>query len=733
VVGEDQSRAVANFLIGNDPTRWRRGVSSYHRVVYPGLYPGVNVRVRDDSGRLKHDVLVSPGADLAPVVIRCEGVAVLGLTSDGSLEMETAAGTLRQAPPVTWQELPSGGRMTVECSYRPLGGSRYGFAVPGRDPELPLVIDPEIEVPDLVWSTFLGTTGVDAAWAVAFGTGGEVIAAGFTDSPAFPTTSEAYDTTFNGGAWDAWVACFNPGQSGDDQLVWCTYLGGAGNDFAMDVAPDANDGSILVVGLTSSNDLPTANGYDQSCNGSDDAFVARLSHDGRNLACATYLGGTGADWAVNVDLGGVSGVTVSGYTNSSCFPTTSEACDPIHNGGYDAFVTRFDPSLSTLVFSTFLGGSGNEVSATQWPTYPDRGIGGLAVSASGSTTVSGTTSSNDFPATPGAYQTQLRGSHDAFLARLFPEGSALQFATCFGGSGGDGGPDLAIRGSGEIAMAGYTTSEDLPTSPGAYDTTFNGAAGFIDGFIARFDSTGSALRYSTYLGGTEDDQLLGGVALDALGDVIVSGTCGAGFPFTPDAYDSTYDGSGGDAFLVWLRPLGNGGADLQYTPFLGGTLRDATWAMALPADGSILDPVVLAGSTRSSDFPTTAGAFNTGLNAVLDAWIALLVSVGAADVEEPPMAGITPASLRLGAPHPNPSSGAIEFAIDLPERARVSVSVHDLNGRRVEVLLDREVASGRHQLSWDPEALRAGVMPGIYFVRLDANGKQESQKVVISP
>lgn len=454
-----------------------------------------------------------------------------------------------------------------------------------------------------------------------------------------------------------------------------------------------------------------------------------MSYDGSDLISATYLGGPQQDWAVNVDLAAASGVTVSGFTNSPVFPTTPQAYDPFHNGDYDVFVTRLDPSLGGLVFSTFLGGSGAEASAADFPTYADRALGGLAVTASGATLVGGLTRSIDFPATPGAYQTERRGYQDAFVARLSPGGDALESATYFGGSSGDGVMDLAIQPSEEIVMSGSTFSTDLPTTSGAFDQSFHGSSGYIDGFVARFDPMVSQLRYSTYLGGTEDDQLFA-VAFDELGDVIVSGCAGVGFPFTSDAYDSTYNGNA-DAVLVRLRPLGNGAADLKYGTFLGGNGRDSAWGLAVPATESILDPVVLGGSTRSPDFPTTPGAVDSTHNGGVDAWMALLVSVGASDVAEPPVAGPTLAGLRLGPPHPNPSQGAIAFAIDLPSRAFVRVGIYDASGRLVMELLDREVASGPHVLSWEPRDLRQKVSPGTYFIRLEAGGETDSRKVVI--
>ncbi len=735
VVGEDRSRAVTNFLIGNDPARWRRGAPSYRRVLYPDLYPGVDVRVREDAGRLKYDVLVAPGADLAPVVIRCEGATALCLAADGSLEMETPAGTLRQTVPATWQELPSGGRITVECKYRILSGNRYGFAVPGRDPGLPLVIDPRVEVPGLEWSTFFGTLGTDLGTAIAFGDNGRLIVAGQSDYvgiPGIPTTPGAYDPTFNG-VCDAWVACFDPAQSGDEQRVWCTYLGGGQEDRAFDIALDA--GSVWVVGITSSTDFPTTpDAYDRTYNGGGsypgDVFVTQLSGDGASLLYSTFLGGSASDWAVEVDVAAPWGITVSGYTRSSGFPTTPGAFDRSYNGSIDAFVTRFDRvAPSSLVFSTFLGGSATEGSSD----YVEMVLGGLAVDGSGAATVAGGTGSTNFPTTQGAYQRVINGTRDAFLTRLSPLGDSLRFSTYFGGSDVDGAATLAIMPSGNLALGGYTYSTDLPTTPGAFDTSFNG--GLDDGFIAIVGSAGDALLYSTYLGGGEVDAVTL-LAVDSRGDVVGSSFCNLcpGFPVTPDAYDPNPHGLQ-DAFVFRLRPTGLGAHDLLYGTFLGGADMDAVWALALAPGATMYDPVALTGSTRSYEFPTTPSAFDSTHNSpgLPDGWVALFGAIGWADVEEPPVVGTTPASLHLGAPHPNPSQGPVAFTIDLPARSRVHVGIYDVGGRLVTELLDREVTAGHHKLTWDPLALRQHVSPGIYFIRLEAGGVTDSRKAVIRP
>ena len=603
--------------------------------------------------------------------------------------------------------------------------------MPGRDPALPLVIDPDLEWVGLEWSTFFGTSALEAATGIAVERDGDVIVAGLTQGLDFPTTPGAYDTTYSGGVRDGWIACFDPWESGVEQLVWCTYLGGQLEDRIADLELDRGNGTVLVIGRTNSTDFPTTpNAYDPSHNGDFDAFVSRLSADGSTLLYSTFLGGAAADYAVNVDPSAASGITVSGYTASSGFPTTPGAYDRTWNGGYDAFIARLDPSLTSLGFSTFLGGSSDEVSFELWLKN------GLTVSASGAVTVGGTTASPDFPVL-NAYQAQRRGAQDAFLARLSPGGDALEFSTYFGSTAVDAGSDVAIGRAGDIVLVGCTFGGDLPTTPGAFDTSFNNAAGIDDGFVACFDfNPGNPLllRYSTFLGGSDYDSPVAAV-VDAVGDVLVVGlTTSNDFPTTPDAYDLTYGGVQ-DAILVRLRPLGDGSNDLVYGTFLGGRDVDIAQAVAVPPGGSIMDAAALAGGTYSDDFPATPGAFDGQHNGPgsWDAFAACLASIGPLAVEEPPVVATTPASPRLGAPHPNPSQGPVAFAIDLPARARVRVNVYDVSGRLVAELLDREVASGRHELSWEPAVLRRQVSPGTYFIRLVASRREESQKVVIEP
>ncbi|MFN2384788.1 MAG: hypothetical protein ABR576_00605 [Thermoanaerobaculia bacterium] len=289
LVGEERRPGRYNFFFGNDPRQWRSEVPAWGSVLYRGLYPGVDLRIREEAGRLEYDLMLAPGRDLAQVAIRTETACGLGLESDGSLSIRTDSGTLRQTPPRTWEVLRDGRRRPIESRFRILGDERYGFEVPGRDQKLALVVDPGLE-----WSTFLG--GFDReeihGMAVAADGSGDVIVAGSTWSSDFPASS---------------------GSRGASPLV---------------------------------------------------PFVARVTSNGSALVYATLFGGTDGNVSFGLDLAldASSAPVLVGETNSATFPTTPGAYDPTFNEpsaqinrGWDAFVTRFDASGGRMVFSTFLG------------------------------------------------------------------------------------------------------------------------------------------------------------------------------------------------------------------------------------------------------------------------------------------------------------------------------------------------------------------------------------------
>jgi hypothetical protein len=331
-----------------------------------------------------------------------------------------------------------------------------------------------------------------------------------------------------------------------------------------------------------------------------------------DLLYGTFLGGNGEDqgWANAVD--GAGSAYLTGYTKSSDFPTTSGAFDLGYNGGSDdVFVVKLNPAGSGLAYATFLGGSDGE-----------RGYA-LALDGVGNAYVTGWTISSDFPTTQGAFDPTLYGSGltDAFVAKLNPTGGALTYATFLGDYYSDSGCAIAVDGMGSAYVTGYTGSSRFPTTPGAFDTNHNGGVcggqPCFDAFVVKLNPAGSGLAYGTFLGGTPDDYGFG-ITVDGIGNAYVTGrTQSSNFPTTPEAFDRTFaSGTCGqnpntytcpDTFVAKLNPTGSG---LAYATFLGGGDEDTGRAIAVDPAGS----AYVTGETRSTDFPTTPGAFDTSHN-----------------------------------------------------------------------------------------------------------------------
>ena len=398
----------------------------------------------------------------------------------------------------------------------------------------------------------------------------------------------------------------------DPGLVYSTYLGGSGRDIGYGIAVDGA-GSAHVTGFTLSLNFPTTVGaFETTSNGDLDAFVTKLDPSGASLAYSTYLGGSGLDVGYGIAVDGSGSAYVSGSTGSTDFPTTAGAFDTTYNGDGDAFVTKLNPSGSApLVYSTFLGGSGSD------------GVvqgSGIAVDAAGSAYVTGFTSSADYPTTPGAFDT-TRDSGDGFVTKLDPSGGApLVYSTYLGGSDYDEGSAIAIDGDGSAHVTGITYSTDFPTTPGGFDTTFN--RGTNDAFVTKLNPSGSALLYSTYLGGSGGDHGFG-IAVDDTDSAYVTGFAGsADFPTTPGAFDTT--SPGGEAFVTKLSPSGT---TLLYSTYLGGSGGAIAYAIAVDGAGN----AHVTGITASTNFPTTPGALDPSFNGGLyDAFVTKLNPSGSA-------------------------------------------------------------------------------------------------------
>lgn len=617
-----ETSGKVNYFVGNDPARWRTGLSTYEEIVYRDLWPGIDLAFRGARGELKYEFLVRPGASVDDIRLSYRGADDVRLGADGGLQIATAIGVLTDAAPMSYQEI-NGRRIAVESQF--IVDDGIAFAVGAYDVDRPLVIDP-----GLVYSTLLGGSNVDQGRGIAVDGAGSAIVTGLTASTNFPTSPGAFDATLGDGQ-DAFVTKLDPTGS---MLVFSTYLGGVtlpgapGTDAGFAVALDPA-GNVFVTGTTSSADFPTLGGFDTSYNGSGDAFVTKFSPMGALLA-STYLGSNGNDqgFAIAVDT---SGATVTGVTPAAGFPTTAGAHDMTFNGANDAFVTKLLPTLSGLVYSTYLGGNLSEIGQA------------VALDAAGLAIVTGMTASgtvvSPFPTTLGANQTGYGGGpNDAFVTKLGPTGS-LVFSTFVGGTGNDQAFGIDIDATANPVVTGQT-SGDFGVTAGAYDTTYNG--GSFDVFVAKLSATGSTYVFSTYLGGTSTDQAMG-IALDAMGRPTVTGTTNsANFPTTCGAADTTYGGAGD----VLVTRLDASGASLVYSTFLGGSGIDNGFAIAVDAAAS----AYITGGTfpfGTTSYPTTPLAFDTSPNGSSDAFVTKLDMIAAATLDLQPMTDTN----VVGTPH----------------------------------------------------------------------------------
>ncbi|WP_368936918.1 SBBP repeat-containing protein [Bacillus sp. SH8-8] len=532
IEGQSQSYGKINYFKGNDPAKWIRNLSTYKKVVYRDLWPGVDLVFYSRNGQLKYEFVVHPGANNKDIRLMYRGTNGLSLDDEGNLQIETPYGILIDERPLSYQEI-EGKRIPVSSFYDlKQEESIYCFEIgQGYDSNYPLIIDP-----GLSYSTYLGGNDLDTGQSIFVDDCGHAYVTGVTTSNDFPTTPGAFQTTFTGTA-DVFVTKLNRTGSA---LIYSTFLGG--NDIAggFGIAVDSC-GHAYVIGRTSSSDFPTTPGaFQTTFTGGIDAFVTKLNRTGSALVYSTFLGGNKETAGFGIAIDSCSHAYITGATTSSDFPTTPGAFQTTFTGGIDAFVTKLNQTGSALVYSTFIAGNKNT------------GGFGIAVGSCGHAYVTGRTTSSDFPTTSGAFQTTLKGESDNFVTKLNQTGSALVYSTFLGGTEGfDPVWAIAVDGCGYAYVTGSTTSSDFPTTPGAFQTNLKGES---DAFVTKLNRIGSALVYSTFLGGSNEDEGFG-IAVDSCGYAYVTGrTTSSDFPTTPGVFQKTLKGES-DAFVTKIPPF----------------------------------------------------------------------------------------------------------------------------------------------------------------------------------
>ena len=639
---EDLLPGRANYFQGADPARWRTNIPTYSKLRARSIYPGIDLIYYGNQTRLEYDFVVSPGADARRIHLRFDGITALNRDDDGNLILRTPAGDVTQHRPIAYQRI-AGNRREIVSRFILGPRGQVSFALGNYDHTAPLIIDPVLSYASFLggpatdeghaiavdsagnayvagvtnstiqgdanaflrkinptgtaflYQASFGGSGTDEANAVAVDSSGNIFVAGRTDSPDFPLTS-AFQNGRAGGI-DGFLLRVNPNTN---QLIFSTYFGGSGEDRVLAMALDPS-GNAYITGGTSSTDLQTNQAAFQRQNaGGVDAFVAKFDPRG-NALFGTYLGGAADDRGYGITADAAGNIFLTGSTDSNNFPL-SGAGQGTRQGKTDAFVTKLDATGSTLQFSTYLGGSDNDIAQA------------IALDPGGNIYVAGSTASGDFPIVNGSYQTNNAGGDtDMFVSKLSLDGRNLAYSTYIGSRGSDVATAIAVDGTGQAFITGSSNSDVFPVTSDAQQKT---RAGGSDVVLVKLNQSGSALLYSTFLGGSNDETGRG-VAVDSTGTAYITGvTSSRNFLSTGQSVSPTYNGGDSDGFVAKIS--------FPSTPptiNAGGVANAASFAATPVAPGSLIaifgtnfaSGKVLADSTP---LPFSLGGVSVAINGI---------------------------------------------------------------------------------------------------------------------
>jgi len=582
VVGEEARTSRVTYFRGGSQAD-QNHVATYSKARCESVYPGVDLVYYGNQRQLEYDFVVAAGADPDQIRFHLDGAKDVSVDADGHLAIALEDGDLQLQKPTVYQNI-DGRKQVVASNYRLGANGDVAFELGAYDRAHELVIDPVI-----LYSAFLGGSGLDSGTAISMDATGAVYVAGVTDSPDFPSS------TPDGGGRDAFVTKFSADGS---QIVYATYLGGSGTDEARGIAVDSA-GRAVVSGYTDSPNFPVLNGFQTQLGGKTDAFVVRLNSTGTALEYGTYLGGAEPDGASRLTLDADGDVYVTGFTGSADFPHSQNAMQPNFSGDYDAFVAKIASVGGALVYSTYLGGRDG-----------DSGTG-IAVDSAKNVYVGGSTDSGDFPIGPKSFTDTFQGGRfgDAFVTKLSADGSTRIYSTYVGGSGSDSGADIAVDRDGYCYITGTTDSNDLMlAAPDIQPYQTAPPGGLSDIFVHKILPDGSFILFTTYLGSTGEDVAR---AIEVDEDLnphtkiyVLGETSSEGFPLQ-DAFQSNHGGNS-DIFLTKMHEnvfLVTPKVVLDYSTFLGGSGLDRAGDLKVDAVGN----AAITGDTVSADFPLHQG------------------------------------------------------------------------------------------------------------------------------
>ncbi|MGB0014778.1 MAG: choice-of-anchor D domain-containing protein [Candidatus Sulfotelmatobacter sp.] len=634
IVGEDLLPGKVNYFIGRDPTKWHTGVPTYSRIRYKNVYPGIDLVYYGSHQQLEYDFAISPGANPNQIQFELTGAAQTTLDAEGNLVLQTGSGDVHFQSPVIYQE-SGGARVPISGTYVMSDSTHIAFHVSQYDSSKPIVIDPV-----LVYSTYLGGSGDDEPAGIAVDTAGSVYVAGYTDSTDFPLAAPG---SLAAGNTHVFVAKLD---STGSNLVYADYIGGNNQDYGYALVLDSAN-EVYVTGSTASSDFPLVNPYQGMYPGTFNGFLTKISADGSSLLYSTYFGGNGSDLPASIAIDSLGSVLIAGNTSSTNFPVANAyqaTAQPNQDGlfGNYGFLTKFSPDGSYLAYSTYFAGNTNvayNCGGTPCWTSPYSAINSIAVDANGDAYVAGVTNTYNFPTTQSAYlaidSTQQTNPIVAFVSK-FSSSGALDYSTYFYESSAalTEADAIAVDDSGSAYVAGIAFSDG--TFPVTSTTICNPTVSQFAcdyAFVTKFDPTGSTLAYSTFLG-PNNNAIPRAIALDSNNDAyVLSSTSSSSFGIVNGIEPYS---NGSDLLLIEIDPL----ASTQlFATYLGASADEFAAGIALDSNGNIY----IAGSTDSTDLPTTQGSFQNALGGGTDAFV---MKIGP---NSAPSVSLSPTSLQFAA------------------------------------------------------------------------------------
>lgn len=657
ITGSKEQSWYYNYFLGNDQSKWKSGIHPVLALDYAGVYPGINLHVASENNTLKYEWIVGEESDPAVIRMKFEGQDGLSV-KNGKLIIKTSVWDVEELKPVAYQ-YSNDGRHQVACRYR-LSGNELTYDFPdGWDKKLPLVIDPTV-----VFCTMTGSTADNWGYTATYDGSGNFYAggiafgstsAGGSVTGSFPTTTGAFQTTFAGGVNDPnWqnsdahgvgfacdIAIMKLNSAGTNR-IWATYIGGSDNEQPHSMMVDANN-NLVIAGVSYSSNYPVSSGcYDNSANGGADIVITKLNSTGTALIGSTYLGGSGAD-GVNyngaesvfgnlkynygdnarseVILDRNANVYLTASTLSSNFPVTSNAYQSSLGGAQDAIIVKLNPTLTSLTYSTFLGGSSD-----------DAGYVLALDTAQTHLYVAGGTMSSNFPSTNNGWKTTYQGNIDGYIARFLNSGSYnLQRTTFMGTSSYDQVYGVQVDLENNVYAMGQTLGGSFPVTSGVYSNTGSSQ------FIIKMDSLLTTDIFSTVFGsGSSSTTNISPVAflVDTCQNIYISGWGGnlgfstapstvgttTGMPVTASTITSPLK-STTDGYDFYFMALSKNAANLLFGAFLG---RHSTLSLQgehvdggtsrFDRQGIVYQGICAnCGGSGGPTFPTTPGSWATAI------------------------------------------------------------------------------------------------------------------------